>query len=353
MEKILLIRADANVQIGTGHIMRCLALAQAWQEAGGKAHFALASATPVLEARLTSEGMNLTRLNAPPGSAEDATQTIALARKLAAVWVVVDGYHFGADYQQAIKAAGLRLLFIDDYGHADHYCADIVLNQNIYADESLYARRAPGVELLLGTRYALLRREFWPWCGWKREIPPVARKVLVTMGGADPNNVTLKVIQALQQTDIAELQARVVVGGGNPHLRELEYAIRNTQHAIRLIHNASNMPELMAWADVAISAGGSTCWELAFMGLPILVVILAENQCLIAQELATAKIAHKLGWHTQITADQIAHSLQTLTQADLVSMSERGQQLVDGRGSNRVVEQVMAQREATVCALSI
>src|SRR5215208_338295 len=153
----MLVRADASAEIGTGHVMRCLALAQAWQENKGTAHFAFASMTPALEAQLRAENMAITSLDASPGSDEDATQTIALAERAGAEWIVVDGYHFDALYQKAIKEANLRLVFMDDYGHASRYWADVVLNQNIYANDALYLNREPDTQLLLGTRYVLLR----------------------------------------------------------------------------------------------------------------------------------------------------------------------------------------------------
>ena len=268
--KPLVIRADADSRLGTGHVMRCLALAQAWQDAGGRALFLMAPAPPALKTRLLSEGMEVLALEHGSGSPEDARETAQLARSRGADWVVVDGYHFGADYQRLIKDSGLRLLCIDDYGHAAHYSADLVLNQNINATEELYPSREANTRLLLGTRYVLLRREFWPWRGWRREIPAVARKVLVTLGGGDPDNVTLKVIQALAQVEIEGLEAVVVVGAANPHLQELQAVVKDLPFPIRLESNVTNMPELMAWADVAITAGGSTCWESAFMGLPAL-----------------------------------------------------------------------------------
>jgi len=276
--KPLLVRVDASAQIGTGHLMRCLALAQAWRDVGGRVVFLMAMESPPLEARLRSEGMEVVHLPVQPGSMDDAIQTADFARQLGADWVVVDGYHFGAEYQRIIKDSGLRLLFIDDIGHAEHYSADLVLNQNIHAHEGLYQNREPYTRLLLGTRYVLLRREFLKWRGWKREIPEVARKVLVTMGGSDPDNVTLKVIQALHQVDMDGLEAIVVVGGSNPNYEELQSAVQDSRFPIRLESNVTNMPERMAWADVAVSAGGSTSWELAFMGVPILNLILAENQ---------------------------------------------------------------------------
>ena len=236
-------------------------------------------------------------MDAEPGSAADAAATLALARRLGASWIVVDGYQFGPDYQQWIKDGGARLLLLDDNGDAAPYAADIVLNQNLHAREELYADRAPQTQLLLGPRYALLRREFWPWRGRQRESPRTATKILVTLGGSDPDNVTQKVIDALALVPVTDLEAVVVVGGSNPHREQLAQAAERTAGRVRLQSNVTDMPALMAWADVAISAGGSTCWELAFMGLPSLLVILADNQRLVVEEMARAGAAISLGRH--------------------------------------------------------
>jgi UDP-2,4-diacetamido-2,4,6-trideoxy-beta-L-altropyranose hydrolase len=335
----LLIRVDASTNIGSGHLMRCLALAQTWQDTQGQPIFLMANSVPALEERLKLEGMKVVLLTTEPGSLKDAQETAALAHQFEANWVVVDGYHFGAEYQQIIKYSGLNLLFIDDYGHAEHYYADFVLNQNISADEQLYQHRKPYTQLLLGTGYTLLRREFWQLQKWQRTIPPVAKKVLVTLGGADPDNVTLKVIHALQILAVEELEALVVVGGSNPHYETLKMAGQNSRVPIRLKRNFNNMPELMAWADVAISAGGSTCWELAFMGLPSILLIVAENQRAIAAELDRQGVIINLGWHQDVAIEQIGLALQKLlcerTKGE--TMSKKGQKLIDGNGARRVV----------------
>lgn len=339
----LVIRADANTQIGTGHVMRCLALAQAWQDGGGHAIFAMAMEAQALEARLKSERMGVIRLLPQAGSVEDALQTADMVQKMGASWIVVDGYYFGADYQHIIKDSGLRLLLIDDNGHADYYYADIVLNQNIYAHESLYPHREPHTRLLLGTCYVLLRQEFLRWRGWKREIPGVARKVLVTLGGGDPENVTLKVIQALRRVAVDGLEAVVLVGGSNPYYGELRSAVRHLPFAIRLERNVTNMPELMAWADVAVSAGGSTCWELAFMGLPNLALILADNQHPITERLGEIGVAVNLGWPQNLSAVEIAKAITKLLIAPgtRAEMARRGRELVDGEGAARVAMCIM------------
>ncbi|MGH9649837.1 MAG: hypothetical protein ACRD3I_05135, partial [Terriglobales bacterium] len=164
----LLIRADADLRMGTGHVMRCLALAQAWQDVAGQAEFLTTSDTPDILSRLRAEGMQVTPATLPAGSAADAAHTASRAREIGASWVVVDGYQFDAAYQQALKSAGLKVLWVDDYGHAPPYCADLVLNQNLCAEESFYLSREASTRLLLGACYALLRREFQSWRDWRR-----------------------------------------------------------------------------------------------------------------------------------------------------------------------------------------
>jgi UDP-2,4-diacetamido-2,4,6-trideoxy-beta-L-altropyranose hydrolase len=331
--------------MGTGHIMRCLALAQAWQDSGGKAIFAMGMDAPALEDRLKSEGMEVVHLSAEPGSSEDAGMTADLARKMGAGWAAVDGYHFGSDYQRIIKESGLRLLFIDDNGHADHYYADIVLNQNLHANEELYRKREPYTKLLLGTEYVLLRREFWPWRGWKREIPEVARKVLVTLGGSDPDNVTLKVIKALQEVEVDGLEALVVIGAANTNRKELDKVLESSKH-IRLESNVLNMPSLMAWADIAISAGGSTSWELAFMGMPCVILVMAENQIYVARQLGKIGFAINLGWHEDIELNKTADNLTKLLNdyKTRLNMSEIGPELVDGKGLDKIVTNLQSSK---------
>jgi UDP-2,4-diacetamido-2,4,6-trideoxy-beta-L-altropyranose hydrolase len=349
MPSTLLIRADASVSIGTGHIMRMIALGQAWQAQGGEVHFLCAEITPALEQRLASEGFHLLRIDATLGSPEDLSETMHLiAETLQAdrknARVVLDGYHFGSDYQLGIKTAGFTLLVVDDYGHADFYHADWVLNQNISAREELYAKRSPATKLLLGPKFAMLRKEFLTYKGWQREIAPMAKKILVTLGGSDPDNVTLQVIQALIDLD---LHVKVVIGGSNPHLREIENFIRsqhNSTALIEVIVNATNMPELMVWADTAVAAAGSTSWELAFMELPNLVFVLADNQVEIAEGLSARQVATSIGRPSPDALVSFKKKLGQLavSHAECYRISQVSRELVDGSGAKRVLAEMVA-----------
>jgi UDP-2,4-diacetamido-2,4,6-trideoxy-beta-L-altropyranose hydrolase len=340
-ESTLLIRADASAAMGTGHVMRCLALAQAWQDFGGHCVFCMAQSTPAVERRLLHEKMELAPLTAEAASAADAAQTVDIAREKNAAWIVVDGYQFRAEYQRAVKAAGLKLLFIDDNVHAENYCADLVLNQNIHARESLYANREPFARLLLGPRYAMLRRDFRPWRNWQREISATGRKILVTMGGSDPNNLTAKVLEAILELSDLDLETVVLVGGSNPHLRSVERLIQSfpRKNSIRLVVDAPSVPEQMAWADVAVAGAGTTFWEMCFLGLPSLLLVLADNQKGVASAANKLGIAWSMGNGAEIAASDIAAPLANLLHDPdtRASQSANGRKLIDGRGAQRVL----------------
>ncbi|MCH8109711.1 MAG: UDP-2,4-diacetamido-2,4,6-trideoxy-beta-L-altropyranose hydrolase, partial [Chloroflexi bacterium] len=168
----------------------------------------------------------------------------------------------------------------------------------------------------------------------------VARKILVTLGGSDPCNQTTKVLRALLSLDIPDLQAKVVVGSSNPRLDELREAAESagSSIAISIITDAPDMASLMAWADVAVTGAGSTCWELAFMGLPALLIVLADNQTGIAEGLEEAGTAVNLGWHYELNESDISRQLALLLRdsSRRSDMSEKGRRIVDGQGCHRV-----------------
>jgi UDP-2,4-diacetamido-2,4,6-trideoxy-beta-L-altropyranose hydrolase len=274
------------------------------------------------------------------GSPADARHLIARIRHYKAIGVV-DGYQFRADYQVRVKESGLKFLLVDDHGLADHYYADFVLNQNIHACENLYRNREPYVQLLLGTRYALLRREFGSQSDRKREIPPMARKLLVTMGGSDQDNVTLKVLKALSNiSEHKKLTIKVVVGGGNLNHQSLESFVNATALNTELLYSVNNMPRLMLWADMAIAAGGSTMWELSYMGVPTLIVIIADNQFELAEGLSRCHAAINIGRLDNQGKLRIVHELEHLMKSSEIrrTLSQNAMNLIDGHGSRRVVE---------------
>ena len=318
--------------------MRCLALAQAWQDAGGRAVFAMAEATPAIQARLVAESYEVVSVSHAAGTADDASQTIALAGERKSDWIVVDGYQFTADYQRALKAAGCKVLFLDDYGHAQHYFADFVLNQNACASADSYLHKEPQTRLLLGPKYCLLRREFAGWRRRQRDVSAVCHRVLVMMGGSDPENLTARVIEALAIARLEHVETTAVIGGSNPHFTMLQELAARCGQKIKVQRDILNMAEPMALADVAVSAAGSTCWELCLMGLPALLVDVADNQAELARELDRRGCAIRVG-DRSVSAEKIADQLKRLVGSHELrqSLSQHSRELVDGNGATRVV----------------
>ena len=341
----LFIRADADRRIGTGHIMRCIALAQTWQDQGGEVTFISHCESEALRQRIIDEGFEFIPVEKPHPHPEDLQTTLETLQRHApcsprhalSPWLVLDGYHFTSDYQKAIRENGYKLLVIDDMAHLDHYHADILLNQNIHASSLSYSCERDTVKLL-GCEYALLRREFLKYRDFKRMISGKAKSILVTMGGSDPNNVTLKVIEAIKLVNDPSLEVQVVVGPSNPHKKAIRNTMSDTPCVMHLIQSATNMPELMAWADIAIAAGGSTCWELAFMGVPALISILAENQRGIVEGLDRSSAACNLGHFSLLPVDRVAKTLGDFLNDHykLLEMSQNAMYIVDGFGREKV-----------------
>ncbi len=343
MSRTIAIRADADTQMGAGHLMRCLALAQAFQDAGGRAVFLITDLPHALRSRLERERAEIVAIQATRGTKVDAEQTGDRAREFDAEWAVVDGYQFGGEYQRHLKQAGLKLLALDDYVHADHYWADLVLNQGLHARESDYPHHEPHTRLLCGPRYALLRREFLPHQDSRKDIAERATRVLVTMGGGDAPDTTSRVIGALRALGPRELEVKVVVGALNPRQQRLQ---RELPGGFQLA-SGDGMAALMRWADLAIAAAGGTCWELLFVGVPSLVVIQAENQRRNAEELHRRELAVNLGCADQLNSRHIAAQVGSLldSRERRESMSQRGRELVDGRGAKRVLRALAGRLE--------
>jgi len=332
----LLIRADSDAHIGSGHVFRCLALSQTWQDMGGNVGFSIAMKEPTIQARLQKEKVEVFQVTARPGSTEDARQFIDTARQMGASDVVVDGYHFNAEYQMCIKKAGLRLLVIDDNAHLGHYHADVLLNQNLHATKLDYQCDAETV-LLLGPRYALLRQEFLRWKNWKRTIPHHARRILVTLGGmSDPANY-MRVVEFIDGSESVEYD--IILGSTEPPA-SLEEKVRLMSGRIRLHKHVKDMPALMAGADMAISSSGSTMWEIAFMGLPSILFVLSKNQQEVAESLRSINAVDYLGWLERVDAIQATESIKALLedQETRKRMSQQLTSLVDGVGVERVIQ---------------
>lgn len=336
---MLLIRADAGPDIGTGHVMRCLSLVQGWKQDGGSAIVASARSVAGLVRRLREEEVGVRMLGTESGSLADADETARLAMEVGADYVVVDGYHFGAEYQDRLKDAGLKVLFVDDYGHAGRYSADIILNQNLYAADIEYSNRDATTRCLLGCRYSLLRREFVRYRHLERRETAGVSRILVTLGGADPNHRTELVLDALMMLRQRErFDVKVVVGPACSSGEALRRMAAEGGLRCELLQDVSMMSEWMAWADVAVAAAGTTCWEICFMGLPAVVITMADNQVRVADSMAAARMALAAGWHSSLSRNALAARIEALLSSEPLrgEMSRNAWMAVDGFGVERV-----------------
>ena len=183
----LVIRVDNNSKIGLGHVMRCRAFAQAWARQGGHSIFVMADPSPIILKRLVSENIQVELLDSP---ADEIKYIDKIGDQNSAEWLIIDGYQFGAEYIQALKGRRWKILLIDDGIPLPYYPVDIILNQSQYANESIYADKTDA-KLLIGTQYAVVQEEFFLTRSWRRGFPNIGSKLLITFGGADPNNCLL------------------------------------------------------------------------------------------------------------------------------------------------------------------
>lgn len=317
--------------------MRCLALANACRDVGIATRFVGRIEDEVLRGRIKQYGHQFTALT--EGHEDEWMDCISHKEG----WVVLDGYEFDLKDHRKIHNAGVRLLVIDDMANLKIYEADIILNQNFSANETAY-HLAHETKMLMGPRFALLRQEFVGYRPTTRGAS--SNRLLITLGGSDPQGVGLWIVEALAKIHYMRFEVRLIAGSSNPHLESLRAAAdiaRISGHEIDVLHYTDDMPGEMAWADFAVIAGGSTSLEVACMGLPALVLTMADNQVDIAAAMQASGVAESLGWYHALTVDTFAAALKRLAidAPRRQAMAAHGQALVDGFGAKRVVESIL------------
>ncbi len=339
----LLIRCDASESIGVGHLSRCLTLARAFTQTGVEVAFAMVSPSPAVRQWVEHDGFTIHELDPMPPD-KDLAATQALLQDDGYELCIVDGYHFSEAYINELAGHGCWVCYMDDM---INYCyaTQAVFNQNFYSPAELYSR-AEWTDLILGPQFALLREEFARARACKRVTRKAVRRVLVTMGGADPTGETEKVIAGLEQVDgRRRLDVHVVVGRANPRGEAIRQRLNapGLHHSYTVLESVSNMAEEMLAADIGISASGTTCMELLCMGLPSLIIVVVDNQMLIGPELGTLRLAVNLGWHERVTPERIAEEFRALAgEAEFrTDMSRRAMAAVDGLGAARTVEAML------------
>ncbi len=352
----IVFRVDASARMGSGHLMRCLTLAEALRERGAQTHFICREHVGNLIAMLQQKAIPISVLYAPTvgdttygedyaawlgvTQAEDAEQTIRALNGEKPDWLVVDHYGLDIDWEKRLRPYVGKLLVIDDLANRHHDC-DVLLDQNYSVEgEQRYASFVtPLCKVMLGPGYALLRKEFKVI---RERLEPRAhelKKILVFFTAGDDQGETLKAMQGIELFGKIEC-IDVVVGQSNPS--NVEIIKKCDEHQWGYHCQVDYMPTLIAQADLVIGAGGSSNWERCALGVPALVVIIAENQAPIAQALGRADVIVNLGWSRDLQAADYANALIALNHDCLAAMSEKALALVDARGAERMADVLMA-----------
>lgn len=355
-------RTDASIQIGTGHVMRCLTLADALAEQGAECLFISRAHEGNLNGLIAARGHAVLPLPASRDEAgqdgtpahghwlgtgwqEDAEQTLQALDGTVADWLVTDHYALDAHWEAALRPACRRLMVIDDLADRSHDC-DLLLDQNLGRRRADYLGLIPReCSLLAGPKYALLRPEFAALRNESlaRRNGGTLEHLLITLGGVDKDNVTGNVLDALatcRDRLPAPLRISVIMGPHAPWRDQVRKRAEHMPWPTRVAVGVSDMARRMADADLVIGAAGSTSWERCCLGVPTLSAVLADNQ----QE--AAKALELVGATWLIKMDDVRGALQDALRAIandpalLSAGSRRSAQVVDGLGCGRVVAEM-------------
>jgi UDP-2,4-diacetamido-2,4,6-trideoxy-beta-L-altropyranose hydrolase/UDP-4-amino-4,6-dideoxy-N-acetyl-beta-L-altrosamine N-acetyltransferase len=298
-------RVDSSLQIGTGHLMRCLTLAECLKNDGIDMSFICRKNPGNLRDKIIKKGFSLFELESP-GKArhdnklfhskwlsvtqrEDANQCKQILEKIKPDWLVVDHYALDHEWESDLKHLCTNIMVIDDLADRNHNC-DLLLDQTFGRTAEHYIDLVPKIcTLLVGTEYSLLRPDFLEWRSYSIERRSQAnlKNLLITMGGVDLENHTEEVLIKLDRCELPlDINITIVLGSHYPHLESLKKRADRSKYTVNIKVDVENMAEIMANSDIAIGAAGSTSWERCCMGLPTIQIVLAENQKFLAERLS-------------------------------------------------------------------
>jgi UDP-2,4-diacetamido-2,4,6-trideoxy-beta-L-altropyranose hydrolase len=331
----LVFRADASVAIGSGHVTRCLTLADEIKARGGDTAFVCRQETGHLGELVASRGHRVLRLAAGISATDDAAACVNLLTE-GADWMVVDHYGLDAGWETSLRRVCRSIMVIDDLADRPHDC-DLLLDQNLLSAERYGSLVAAGCRLLQGPRYALLRPIFRKLRADSKDRRQPPRRVLVFLGGADFGDFTMRALKALD--DHPELAVDVVVDRNHPGAIAHADWCRRRGNA-RSSPPSDCFPEMLAAADIVVGAGGTTTWERCCLGLPSVVVGIAENQYRVAEAVGDSGAHLYLGAAEQVREENLRGALTCLLSSPSfrVAQAACSRALVDGLGCQRVAD---------------
>lgn len=322
--------------------MRCLAIAQTWIDLGGTAILATKPGSFQIEKRYQEENIRVEHIHSYPGSIEDAQEIIELSKNNLSKWIIIDGYHFNENFFESLRNGGLKTIFLDDFGQITTDCIDIIVNPNIYATSLFEKKRMNNSVLLLGPEYYPIRREFVRFRNFSREFSHRIIHILITMGGADPKNVTWNILTALDYCSLPDVEIVVLIGPQNKYYEKLEDNVKKLNLSIRLIQNPRDIPELMIWADIGITSAGTTIYELAFMRLPSFIIKIAENQIPNINTFLNLGVFEILSNYDLLNPNILCKKIQQFCEKSDIreTASSKLSEIIDGYGSERILANI-------------
>jgi UDP-2,4-diacetamido-2,4,6-trideoxy-beta-L-altropyranose hydrolase len=271
---------------------------------------------------------------------QDAQETIEAIGATRADWLIVDHYGLDEEWEKILRPHATKIMVIDDLADRSHDC-DLLLDQNLFIDgEKRYNDLvSPACTKLLGPKYALLRNEFRDARTNLRERTGEVKRVLVFLGGADPENITGMAMEVLSDPELLHLQVDVVIGSQNLHQEKIQKLVQ-ARHGTTLHIQTTNMAELMSAADLAIGAGGSTTWERLFLGIPSIIIPIAKNQVLSTRNLCELGIIMSPGECGKISVNRLKNVILSMIDKpqDLLKMSKNGIKIVSCNGLKELTE---------------
>ncbi len=363
MRTTIAFRADASTVIGTGHVMRCLALAESLRDLGARCIFIcrkheghrielirqhghqVIALSPIQTRRPTQEKDIYADWLGVDWEI-DAHETKQALSEQQIDWLIIDHYSLDRKWEKILRIPIRKIMVIDDLANRFHDC-DLLLDQNLGRTEKDYdGLIKANATALIGPKYALLRQEFVRWRDHSlaRRLKPMLRSILVNMGGVDKDNQTEKVLEALKTCRLpTEAHITVVMGQNAPWVERVKAAAADMPAPTRVLSGVSNMAEIMASSDIAIGAAGSTSWERCCLGLPTVQLVLAENQKFIANSISMA------GCAITVNIQDLSTKLPNLSFfrgdfSELKNMSFSASNVTDGRGAAVVANLMLRSR---------
>ena len=353
----IIFRVDASLKIGTGHVMRCLALAKIFKENGLVVKFACRKLKGNLIKKICLDGFKVYELEGEfkgkvtkrlkhsdwleVSDQQDADECIDIFNSEIFDWLIVDHYALDECWQKSLKPCYKKLLVIDDLADRKHQC-DILIDQTFGRKKDDYLELVPkNCKMLLGSKYALLRHEFSSWRPYslKRRIKPKFNQLLINMGGADVDNATEDILDELKLCNLPkDISIIVIMGEISPHVEFVKLKAKEIPYMVEVKVNVENMAEIMANSDIAIGAAGSSTWERCCLGLPTIQIVIAENQNTIYNSLVRSnaiKILQELKDLPNMFSD-VSDWMEEI--------SETSRKISDGLGVPRVFRALMESR---------